>query len=345
MEKVKLKFYEIDRCGYYKYSDENPHLTNIADVLDNLKEWISNKTLQQTQTTSFLSKSERLPVYCVNVTKSTNKNTYLLVTWNKSESVDGNISSIHKDQDISSLSSSVSTSLPEGHIPGYATYFWIIPEDNILATIRFNHRSNGHSNMNIYLKGFLSRFSKYVKKTEDPNEKGHFEILGYSKGEEEADSTLNPYFNSKLKKLDGNIDVIKSKREKITKVIRKTLISHVPKTKTSLWDRIFDNIGYNTLKDKNEPLEMKYEISTTLEKKELNDIIDSWSNNTHEDNWDDIGFKIKGENLPLWLKSEIPSEEIGIDVKRTDDEFIDFNKFLVDLESRLNLLRKIYQRR
>ena len=53
MEKVTLKFYKIDRCGYYKYKDDNPYLTNISDVLMDLQDWLKDKTLQDTLTTSF----------------------------------------------------------------------------------------------------------------------------------------------------------------------------------------------------------------------------------------------------------------------------------------------------
>ena len=342
MEKVKLKFYNIDRCGYYKYNDETAHLTNVADMLDNLKQWIEDKTLQQTETTGFLSAgSERLPVYCANVTKNPHGNTYLLVTWNRSESTGGNISSIHKDQPISNVADNLeSTPLPDDHIPGYATYFWIIPEDNILATIRFNHILNGHVGMNYYLKGFLTRFSKYTK-LEETDERGVYEVKGYSRNTEEPDNSIHPYFNSTLKKLEGKVDYIKSKRNEITKIIRKTTISPEITEEKDFINSIFKNLGIQDEISNDESLNMKYEMKIDLDRQELDDIIDTWREN-HEGNWDDIGFKIKSENNPLWLSSDIPSEEVDLDVTRTNDEFLDFNRLLIDLESRLNLFRRIY---
>jgi len=342
MEKVKLKFYTIDRCGYRKYGEEGEYLTDITDTLDNLKEWIEDLTLQQTLTTNALSAAtERTQTYCIDVIKSANNN-YLLVTWNRSESTNGAISSIHQDEPVATASTNVeSTDLPDDHIPGYATYFWFIPEDNILATIKFNHISNGHIAMNNYLKGFLTRHSKYTVVVEDEENRGNYEIVGYGESPDNYDEDLHPYFSSSLKRLPGKIDYIKDRRRDIKKVIRKTTITQEVTSDANLFEKLMYHLGTTRPHALNDTIELKYEMKTNLNSSELDDIIASWRQD-HEQTWDDVGFVISGNNNPLWLSSEVPSKEIDIDVIRHNDEFVNFESLLNELDNRVEEFRRIY---
>ena len=342
MEKVKLKFYTIDRCGYHKYGEEGEYLTNISDTLDDLKEWIEDLTLQQTQTTNILSAvSEQSHTYCIDVRKSTNNN-YLLVTWNRSESTNGAISSIHKDEPVSSASTNVeSTDLPDDHIPGYATYFWFIPENNILATIKFNHLSNGHVGMNNYLKGFLTRYSKYTIVAEDEENRGNYEIIGYGESNENYNEDLHPYFSSNLKRLAGKIDYIKNRRKDIKKVIRKTVITQEVTNDANFFEKLMHHMGATEPHALTDNIELKYEMKTNLNNRELDDIITSWRQD-HEQSWDDVGFMIPGNPNPLWLSSEVPSKEVDINVIRNNDEFVNFDSLLTELDNQIEDFRRVY---
>lgn len=347
MEKIKLKFYTIERCGYYRYGSDTSYLTDISDTLDDLKSWISNKTLSETKTTNILTAAtEKLPVYCVGVEKSVN-NTYLLVTWNEIASTNGNVASINKDEPVATASSHVEqTRLPDGNIPGFATYFWFIPDENILATIKFGHIENGHIGMNCLIKGFLTRYSKYtvgriipIEEREDESAQ-EYEILGY--GNTTAyDNQLHPYFNSKLKRLAGKIDYIKNQRTNISKMIRKTTLSTTVTNELTLFEELMYKIGMSSAPALNEEVELKYEIKTQPSSQELEDIISSWQND-HEQVWDDVGFMISGQPNPLWLSSEVPSKEIEINTVRNNDEFVNFAELLRELDRNKTLLQRVY---
>lgn len=341
MEKIKLKFYEVERCGYYKYGQDGCYLTSLSDVLNDLKEWIQGKTLQQTKTTNILSaSSEKLPVYCVGITKGSG-NTYLLVTWNEIASTNSNVSSIKKDEPVSSAAMNVeSTPLPVGNIPGFATYFWFIPDENILATIKFNHIENGHIGMNYFLKGFLTRFSKYTVLVEDEQNRGNYEIVGYGT-HELYDENLHPYFTSKLKRLAGKIDTIRRKRLDITKIIRKTVLSNQIRDDISLWEKLMYTVGISRPSQLDDTVELKYEIKSKPTSQELEDIISSWQQD-HSQVWDDVGFTFAGMQNPLWLSSEVPSKDIEINVSRSNDEFVNFGSLISELESKREELQRVY---
>jgi len=341
MEEVKLKFYTIERCGYFKHGEEGCQLGDISDILDDLQDWISGLTLQQTQTTNILTAAtEKLPVYCVGVKKSINDH-YLLVTWNKVESNNGSMPSINKDAPINTVTTNLeSTPLPTGNIPGYATYFWFIPEDNMLATIKLNHIENGHIGMNCYLKGFLTRFSKYSITVENEDDIQSSTLVGYGT-EENYDENLHPYFTSKLRRLAGKTDFIRAKRNDITKLTRKTTISQTVTNNITLYEKLMYEIGLTQPQALNDTVELKYEIKTQPNAQELEDIITSWEED-HEQVWDDIGFTIKGLPNPLWLSSEVPSKNVELNLTRTNDEFVDFDVLLQELDNKINIFRGVY---
>ena len=341
MEKITLKFYTIYKCGYYKPKDTKNYLTDISDLLDNIKDWIDSKTLEETLTTNKLSaKSEKLPVYCLNVTKSSVKNTYLITTWNKVETTDGNISSIKIDEPIKTASKNVSTTkLPKNSIPGYATYFYVIPEDNILATIRFNHISNGHIGLNSYIKGFLTFYSKYTQFIENEEDKSKIEILGYGTSKKDYDDNLHPYFKSSLKRTKTNTDKILSSVNSISKMIRKTTISTAILSEKNLYDNLMEFLGTKSNND-NEEFQLKYEMKVKPTKDNVTEIIKSWNK---KDSWDDIGFQIKGEDNPIWLSADIPTKELELKINRTNDEFVDFDDLIKKLDNNLDSLKKSYK--
>jgi len=341
MEKISLKFYTIDRCGFYKQKDNKAYLTNISDILDNLKSWIKDKTLEDTLTTNKLSaKSERLPVYCLNVTKSDINNTYLITTWNALEATDGNISSIKINEPIKTASKNVSTTkLPKNSIPGFATYFYVIPEENILITVKFNHISNGHIGLNNYIKGFLTYYSKYTQFEIDSKDKSKVEILGYGISKKEYKTNLHPYFKSSLKRNKTNTNKILESVNRISKIIRKTTISTIIQNEKNLYDSLMKFLGTKSNQN-DEEFQLKYEMKLKPTKDNVEEIIKTWNK---KDSWDDIGFQIKGEDNPIWLSADIPTKELELNIKRTNSEFIGFNDLIKELDNKLADIKKSYK--
>jgi len=341
MEKLTLKFYKIDRCGYYKEKGINSDLVSIEGVFDNLKEWLEkdNKQLQDTLTTDILAKSEQLPVYCIDVSKS-KKGNFLVTTWNKVETTDGNISSIKIDEPLLTATKNVvSTKLPKNSIPGYATYFYIIPEEEILATIKFNHISNGHQGLNSYIKGFLTKYSKYVQYEIDKDDKSKIEITGYGISKIDCDANLYPYFKSSLKKNKTNTQRILSNIASINKIIRKTTVSTTIQEDKDFTTKLMKYLGTTFLSKKDEEFQLKYEMKLAPTKDNVKEIIKSWKS---QDSWDDVGFKLKGEDNPIWLSADIPSKEFEFDIKRDNLEFINFNDLLEKLDDKSDDLKKVY---
>jgi len=90
---ARIRFYKITQCGYYDHSDFK--FGGIADIIDNVKTWITDKALNETQTYSVdpdNNESDILRTYCYSIISRSGE--YLMTTWNENSDVDGKVASI-----------------------------------------------------------------------------------------------------------------------------------------------------------------------------------------------------------------------------------------------------------
>lgn len=343
-EKVSIKFYTIERCGYYKYDamGTEVRVSGVSNILENLQRWLDNRTLAETKTTDCLRASiDKIPVYCLSVKRSRNGH-FLVTTWNETKSTEGKIFSIDQDQIASDNTAIETTELPEGHIPGYATYFWFIPEDNVFATIRFKHIENGHFGLQAYMKGFLSFFTDHVCLSDSMLGQG-YEITGYKNDQGVCDDNLNPYFRSKLVRLPGTYDMIINSFASIKKVIRRASLSYSYEEDLTLFETAMKKFGLATPSTMRENLEVEFMMKTTPTQEEVEEMIDEWRS-SHSATWDDVGFIFNGNpNQTHWLSSEVPKKELEIDVERHNEELVDTEILLNTLDNLHQVMRNVYQ--
>lgn len=316
MESVKLNFYNINSCGYY--NSGNFRFGKLGDILSDFHTWTkggSYKNLAETCTFSINdARGECLPVYCFDIAMSADGDDILLITWNETETLEAGMASV-KGNDPVGNPNVETTEIPEGHIPGFPTYFWFSVSNNSFATIRADKsRLNGHVGLKMLLEGFLSKFSRYVVMDED-NE----EVLGYRENHNDPFLPTNaPRFWTSVKKIDGELDLIRGNVSKITKILRKDCLHGMEEEDHGLLLKLFQNLGM-TSTSTSAPIEtkIKYEISiSNLQDNQLEDIISSWDEDSTE--WANVGFKIDGIKEEKWLSHSLVKINIDIPVVKTE---------------------------
>jgi hypothetical protein len=339
-EEADITFYKIDRCGYYKYGKDMPEFGNVASIFDELKGWAFNDgmTLEETCTYEITESEDILRTFCFGLVKNPSTGDFLLTTWNETPSTDGNVASVEGSKPVGEAEVSL-TELPAGSIPGYATYFWIIPSHNILATIRFQHRLNGHKNVAKYLNEFIAKWTKYVVIADDP-EVDH-NIVGYSISPGAEVQVLHPIFRSSLHKKPGKLDYLKTQRPIIRKVIRKNKLSHNVQIDVAFWQSLLQKVGLHSVTEIAHDVKVKYEIPYCPSDEELESIITTWDI-SHNSKWDDIGFELTGESEIYWLSDSISKETMDLEVRRENAEVVNGESILSSLvHVRSSLIAKL----
>lgn len=299
---------KIDACGLYSMRRSKFEYGDISSVLADLAQWASNKPLSLTKT--YGDDDKLHPCYLYDIYHD--QGDWLIATWNETESSGDAVASVD-GQALVGQASITSTSLPSNSIPGFPTYFWVLPKEKIVASIKFEYRKTGIQELAHYIKSFLTYYSRYAVTT--PTNKGNnlaIEVCGYRQHSSAEILNLCPRF--KLKEIHnlGEIDFIKTQVDSITKITNKTtLFVDVPLHKT-IWQKLNALINSSTEKTLSKNVHISYDIKDNFSLAEVEDIISEWEENKDEDVWSDRGFYIKGK--PYWLRKSIARDTFHLNL-------------------------------
>ena len=144
-EEAAIQFYKVTRCGYYGDYSSKREFGDLQGTLSTLREWTKRDKMQLRRTKIFEPEegSNIRPTYCYDIQYDGGSGNHLLTTWNQTPTSEGQYASVEAEARVGEADVTL-TGVPDGTIPGYATYFWFVPENAILATVQFQHRvANG----------------------------------------------------------------------------------------------------------------------------------------------------------------------------------------------------------
>ena len=329
-ENVKLNLYEVNRCGYFEDQSLVSEFCSLTEMLGDLQNWIEGKELQETKTYGREDYDNRLPTYCLDLVRDDMTGDYLLTTWNETPTDQGNYASINLRSAVGQYELDVQQ-IPNGYVPGYATYFWFLSDFNRFCTIRFNQPLNGHPNLKVFLKNYLKNYSGWVFDDGGMDER---EILGYGLNEDDINPSLNPIFDSRPAVKSGNKEFLMRHAPFIRKVMRKNRLEYINDANVNFIGDMFRRIGMNNERIPDvDSSDIKFEIDMQFTEDEIEEVFDYWLENIQEDNnhFDDIGFKFTGNTDDYWLSRIIQKMEFELDVIRRQQEVVDAESLLSEL--------------
>lgn len=333
-EESTITLYRIDKCAFFKHASDEVLFGSISEFMSDLTTWVSGLPLMDTCPFGDEGHSENA-VYCFDVRSASQ--TFLLTTWNRVPSSDGGIATVSGDQPVGQAQVSL-TSIPANAIPGYATYFWFIPDRNIVATVRFNHIKTGLHGMTRFMREFIGKFSRFV--VVNPDNHGEHEIIGYRADPNARPSKAFPKFKIALLKKPGAIEYIRRSRPEIKKLIRKNFLSGSKQRDKGILEKILIGLGLTSPSVDRTPYKVKYEINFCPDEAQLNEILDSWQQ-AHDAKWDDIGFKFSGEQAPYWISNAIARDKFSLEVTRTNEELVALDSMLTALTNKKDEILRI----
>lgn len=329
IEHARITIYKIERCGFYNFGENTPALSSAEDTLQNLTSWVQGKTLAQTKTYEIADGDSELPTYCLNLIAAGYPSEYLLTTWNEVPSVAGNVASVSPNNTVGNATVQLSQ-LPQGNIPGFATYFWFLPFEGVFATILFQHRQNGHKSMVHYVKEYLAKFSPYVVNQLNGQT---MQVLGYRADATQQPQNLLPQFKTVLYRNPGKIEYLLDNCGSIRKMIRKNCLYANVQDDPLIWQNLLRYFHISDPPNLSEEVEIKFELPFTPNAAQLQEVIDGWQNH-HATKWDDVGFTLKGDSSKIkWLSNSIATGEFQLNVTRDNLEVVNSTSLLSQLQS------------
>jgi hypothetical protein len=312
---------------------------NLLATLDGLRSWTSHLNIRETATFEPLEDAKDGRVYVAGIAHSADNDTTLIATWNEVESADGAVLSIAGDEPVGTVHVDA-IAVPKGNIPGYPSYFWFLPGEQVCVNVRFPEiqRLNGHQGLKQYIDGYLAYFSPWVRSTIDAN--GGRIILGYAPDEDSEPVSAVARYVSRLNRKAGKIDYLRQNVSSIRKVIRKAEYDESEAADRTWLRRLAQKfLWLPDVGTGRGTVSVKSEIEARLDADELDSLIDSWS--THfgqagplQTSWDDVGFVLAKDQTIHWLSHAIPRGELTLAVDRKVDGSVNLDALLVELTQR-----------
>lgn len=338
MTEFKLDFYNVARCGYFRRGHREAEFGDLVTMLNQFQAWVNDLKLGETRNQDPDLERNIMPTYCFDFRHDQYTNDYFMITWNETQSDEGLVSSVNTNDQVGQVDVE-STELPEDNIPGYATYFWFVSEENILVSCRPKGMAyNGHQNLRRYLNNYLEGYTPHVIF----DEQGPDRILGYSADGQYREGIPHVYskFETFLKSHNTDIEFLYANRERIRKVVKKSSLHFDAPDDRNIYERILEILhviptdGHNY---DNHSYNVKLDLQPT--QNDLSAIIEGWENDNVSS---DVGFFFTNEVSPIWLSKTYNKYETILNINRREGDVFDSSTlFRLLLEERPAILNSL----
>lgn len=314
-----------------------PMFGSLEETLSDLAEWSKGKSLQETKLGDVTQSDTAGNVYLMDIQHRSE--TWLVRIWNEVASTDGKVASAKAESQVGNARVVMNT-LEEGSIPGYASYFWIVPSERMFASIRFQHPYTAQQPFRGFIQRFMERHGRYVVYG-DSDENNNLDILGYCQGPTEKPRHAFVRFSTMQLRKPGNREHILNNVEKISKVIKKESLNLSAKEDRSLWQSLLRQATLSIPEQAPVEPRISYVLPFKPSVEDVNNIFDEWEGN-HETKWDDIGFKIHGD--VCWVSHTLARGELDLEVQREGPETVSTESLLTALiKSKSRLMSFVQQ--
>tara|TARA_B100001105_G_scaffold251204_1_gene240601 strand:- start:10273 stop:11304 length:1032 start_codon:yes stop_codon:yes gene_type:complete len=326
LEEAKITFYRIAKCGYYRPRGDQYMFGSLADLLEDLAVWSQHKDLGETLTFTPGEDGPDLGVYLLSTHQL--QGDRLVALWNATPETDGKVASVSAISQVGNPEVFMNAIQPNS-IPGYSTYFWFIHGAPYFASIRFQHLSGGHYQLQTYLQSFLRNFGRHVVFDEDAQDPT---ILGYCERPGADILNLRGRFRSELFTKAGEHELLIRRATSIRKIIRKSTLSLERRDQRAMWQRLLEYSGMREPIARRTDVKLGYELEVSLTETDVRELIAQWQDEQNQTEWDDLGFVFTGDaNKVHWISRSIARDTFELDVRRENPEHVNGESLLHEL--------------
>ncbi|MDU4002705.1 hypothetical protein [Pluralibacter gergoviae] len=343
-ERGIITFFDLEQFGLYQILKGKPPKlieANIQSVFSGLMKWFSSRSVEQSVPWG-VDNNRRTKAFCKNLSHDANTGDYMFVIWKTLGDSKGDIQGIEANSLIDGTSDNVisaSDTTKDGkkYIWGLPCYYWVIPEYNKVASIRFPSSYADTDLFCQYVKAYVDYrhedSCKVVHDVEIPrkdrSEPSKFKRVYFKRGKHSLTFKVRAKQTRKITKGANIAELCK----KITHIVYHDVIeTNVPDTRAD-WQKLFDKVGgifaaSSPMLSKKHKVELLVEGQPTVEEFEklIEDYLEDYD--PIEDETDEtgeiktitedkkkdqarIGFKVNGKSgATTWLDEYVLRHEI-----------------------------------
>lgn len=330
VERVVVTMYDVRKCGYFAIGEDKPQFGSLPELLADLHQWAAGQTLVDTRLDTAGDDAEQLPVYLSDIQQQ--EGDCLFTMWNEvPTNKDGKMESAPANATVGNVVQ-VSNSVAKNTIPGFPTFFWLLPNVGRLATVRLeSQRVTAQEPFRCYLEGFLATRSTHVVRA--PSTGDDIEVWAYRKNDRSPPlKNVWPRFRTRLRMRPGAVDQIVKRAADIRKLHRSAKLELNNATHLQWWQQALRATGISAPGSRPSQANLRIGLSARFTGEEVQALVEDWRKHGCRLHSDDYGFQFKGSQDIHWLSGSRDSEEHRIPVTRSDaNQQVDAGKLLNEL--------------
>jgi len=318
---MKIEIHEITACGFYKRGDHQPLFGVISEWLTTFHGWIKNRP-NVAATTTF--SGEESTIYCADM--FLHADGFGIKLWHGTPATESGIAYISSGDRLG-YTIAKERKIGKNSIPGWPSYFWIIPKENRIITLQhkggIRNRSSGIPALRDYLLSYLTKISDFTVFSDD--NKKRKKIIGYKRTKSSnLHKNLTPFFKTSQLELPSNTNDLMEQCGSIRKLILSEQLSRKLPVEYSAWEEILKARAWqNFHAPKDQKLNFRIESDWQPFQDELSELIEQFSGNKDRNIKQRIGVRLLGCSTIHWLDTIYAQDQI--DISKELENALDWN--------------------
>lgn len=299
-----INYFNVAECGLYKHNDFNPHGCELSETFDLIKSWVGARSFVDTIPWSpGESRSNSPKCYCRDIYKCEATGEFLLVLWKSDTDGAGTLLGAKEDDAPGQGEVVAYTNNYKGSkvVWGRPCYYWIIPDKNLILSIKFDHSVCDSVMMQDWVVRCINNRVDHPGKAKETTEKGFVRISFQEQGKS-SPTRFSYRFDAKLCSLNTSSAEMTDLAAKVTYIIRReTVLLKTAPDDRAAWVRLFDSVPYLNTKPKAKVRQVEVRAEAKPTASELKGIIETFAReNRAYGEWDNVGFETDAGNT-VWV--------------------------------------------
>lgn len=309
-----INFFNVNKCGLYRHFSEIPKGLELSDTFQKLKLWKSSRNFEATNPWDPRTQRNKTPCYSHAIHHDPTTGDFLLVLWKGDSDRHGPLYGItvNPDGSIEKAVEQTRTKTRKQMIWGRPCYYWIIPEVNIVASIKFENSRTDSEMFQDWVSGCMSFRVPLPEYKKSVTEKGYtrIEMLG----DDEDKFKYYFQFDLSMKSLSTASAEMQELASRVTHIVRRETVSIKTVDKRRGFAKYFKRfeVPY-TSADDNSSRKVEIRIEAKPTALEIKEIIEMHATNHDSGAWEDVGFVLDNSSKLIWASKYRLTENISIE--------------------------------
>ncbi len=328
--KCELHVYDLTKIGLYEgYSDEAAHLGGTR-IFDEIKGWAYDSGRPVSETCTYVTNGHVHESYCLGAAEL--KGQYLFTLWNRVPNSKSGVGLINGSTAANKAKISIKK-IGRDDIPGYPSYFWVLPRRKKIVAIRIENAHLGINHFRTYVRSFLEGFCSHAV-YDDGAVVGYSDepLSGDKKKSRAVNEKLRPFFHFGVHRIEADRERILERAGSITKLVKDIFVyNSLSRKSEQLLEKL--RASFHGL-DPKEKKKIRISMPVSVNDGDVKELFDEYDSHDGDDEYD-VGFVFSGSSHIEWLSGAHYKQKATTDVEWIAPDQPDVEKLLQKLQGHI----------